>query len=977
MSASFSLESTLGDPVAIREWGIHGLPMDTFSIENGILVSNTRRWPLMVDPQGQANRWIKNLERAQGLQTIKLTTHNYLKTLENCIRVGTPVLLEDVGEVLDPALDPVLQKQIYKSQGRLLIRLGDTDVDYSTDFKFYVTTKLPNPHYSPEICVKVTIVNFTVTPRGLEDQLLATVVRFERPDLEETKDKLIVEISNGQKQLKEIEDKILQLLASSSGNILDDEELIQALDASKVTSAEVKAQVEQAEKTAKEIEVAREDYRTAARRGSVLYFVVADLSKVDPMYQYSLSYFMKQFEGCLDKSERCDDLQKRLRTIIDFSTENIFKNICRGLFEKDKQLFSFLIAVQIERSAGSISEGEWAFFLKGSGMVTDNPQRGSPHDWLPLPVWKNICVLANVPGFSGLDRSLTEDADSWKLVYMSDTPHQETLPGSWGSKLSPFQRLCLLRALREEKLVFGIPQCVEDLLGRTFVEFPPFDLTSSFRDSSPSTPIIFVLSPGADPAGYLQALAQEKGYSSRLKMLSLGQGQGPIAAELIMSAKTMGDWVCLQNCHLAASWMPEMERILLDLEQEDLHPDFRLWLTSMPTNKFPVSVLQGGLKLTNEPPKGLKANVQRTYLDMTEKAYTSCSKTVPWQKLLFSVAFFHAVVLERRKFGAVGFNIPYEWTQSDILVSIATLRMYLEEQESVPFETLNYIIGEVHYGGRVTDDKDQRCVSSILQKFISKDNLNDEHRLTPDGSYQMPALGDYETMLSFIKDLPKNDNPEVFGLHANANITFQQKETRGLLNCIIDIQPRTSAGGAGKTPDEVVLDMVSDFKNKVPQLLSKAGAHFATFETTAGGTVNSLGTFLAIEMVKFNRVLSRMSRTLSELQRAIKGLVVMSAELDKMYNSFLFQRVPQLWSDVAYPSLKPLGSWVADLISRVEFLRKWILEGPPKSFWMSGFFFPQGYCTAVLQTHARKTKIPIDTVRSEFLNRCVKAVLIF
>merc|ERR1719181_2500630 len=143
----------------------------------------------MIDPQNQANRWIKNMERSNGLQVIKLSTPNYIKMVENCIRVGTPVLLENVAESLDPSLEPVIGKQLFKSAGRWMLRLGDTDVD-NNDFQFYVTTKLPNPHYPPEVCVKLTIINFTVTLKGLEDQILANIVGHERPDLEEANNAL-------------------------------------------------------------------------------------------------------------------------------------------------------------------------------------------------------------------------------------------------------------------------------------------------------------------------------------------------------------------------------------------------------------------------------------------------------------------------------------------------------------------------------------------------------------------------------------------------------------------------------------------------------------------------------------------------------------------------------------------------------------------------------------------------------------------
>ena len=132
-----------------------GLPTDDVSIDNGILVKRGQRWPLMIDPQGQANTWVKNMEAKNGLRSIKMTDQTFLRTLENAIRVGSPVLIEDIGEALDPALEPLLTKAVFQQGGRTLIRLGDTDVDYDPRFRFYLTTKMANPHYLPEVCIKV------------------------------------------------------------------------------------------------------------------------------------------------------------------------------------------------------------------------------------------------------------------------------------------------------------------------------------------------------------------------------------------------------------------------------------------------------------------------------------------------------------------------------------------------------------------------------------------------------------------------------------------------------------------------------------------------------------------------------------------------------------------------------------------------------------------------------------------------------
>ena len=129
------------------------------------------------------------------------------------MQFGYPVLLENVLQELDPSIEPLLLKQTFKQGGVVCIRLGDSTIEYSDHFKFYITTKLRNPHYLPEVAVKVTLLNFMITPEGLEDQLLGMVVREERADLEQAKAELIVQSAENKRKLKECEDNILQILS--------------------------------------------------------------------------------------------------------------------------------------------------------------------------------------------------------------------------------------------------------------------------------------------------------------------------------------------------------------------------------------------------------------------------------------------------------------------------------------------------------------------------------------------------------------------------------------------------------------------------------------------------------------------------------------------------------------------------------------------------------------------------------------------
>ena len=253
-----------------------------------------------------------------------------------------------------------------------------------------------------------------------------------------------------------------------------------------------------------------------------------------------------------------------------------------------------------------------------------------------------------------------------------------------------------------------------------------------------------MLSAGADPMSTIVRFATEMSYLDRMHAISLGQGQGPIAEKLIEQMAKKGDWVVLQNCHLAKSWMPKLEKIVESFPADaNLHDDFRLWLTSMPAKYFPVPVLQSACKLTFEPPKGMRANLIGTWAAMTKEDFEDISNMVEeWKKLLFGLTFFHAVVQERRKFGPLGWNVRYDFNTTDMEISVQMLRMFLNEQPEIPWEAIMYLGSQIHYGGRVTDSLDKRTAQCILGAFFCKEILVDGYQFANDSNLYHCAVLD-------------------------------------------------------------------------------------------------------------------------------------------------------------------------------------------------------------------------------------------
>merc|ERR1711865_446670 len=392
--------------------------------------------------------------------------------------------------------------------------------------------------------------------------------------------------------------------------------------------------------------------------------------------------------------------------------------------------------------------------------------------------------------------------------------------------------------------------------------------------------------------------------------------------------------------------------------------EFRLWLTSMPSKAFPTSVLQNGVKMTKEPPKGVRANLNQSFFKLSDAALDRTKDSRQWRKLLFGLCFFHANIIERKKFGPLGWNIPYAFNDTDLDISQSQLELFLDEYEEVPYQVLCHMTSVVNYGGRVTDDKDMRTSEIVLADFFNPKILLDTYSFSKSGKYiSTPYDPDapYDSYRDYIDALPLNPEPEVFGMHDNANITCAQSETYENFDIIVSLQPRI-AGGVGKSREDLIGDSAAHIESRIRELYNVQA--IAMMNPVTYG--ESMNTVLIQELQKFNRLLVVMKKSLFTVQKALKGLVVMSVDLDAMGTSLYDQKVPEMWEYVAYPSLMPLGAWTNDLIARLDFYSTWVDGGIPPIFWISAFFFPQAFMTGTLQNYARKHKLPIDTVANAF-----------
>lgn len=556
-------------------------------------------------------KWIKN-KFSENLKVVRLGSKGYLDVIERAISNGDVVLLENIGETTDPVLDPVLGRNTIK-KGKA-IRLGDKEVDYNPNFRLILHTKLANPHYKPEMQAQTTLINFTVTRDGLEDQLLAAVVSKERPDLESKKSELTRQQNDFKIELKKLEDNLLARLSAAQGNFLGDYELVENLERTKSTAAEIEIKVKEAKITELNINEARELYRPAAARASLLYFIMNDLVKVHPMYQFSLKAFSVVFEKAIDRAEPSEDFKTRILNLLDSITYSVNVYTTRGLFERDKMIFKSMMTFQILLMKKDVNPVELDFLLRFPIV----PNVVSPVDFLNNVGWGAIKSLANMEEFKNLDRDIEGSAKRWKKFVESEAPENEKFPQEWKNKTS-LQKLCMMRALRADRMFYALNNFIEEKMGTKYVEGRSIEFAKSYEESGPNVPMFFILSPGVDPLKDVESLGKKLGFSSdnsNFHNISLGQGQEVVAEKAIELAAVEGHWVVLQNIHLVARWLPTLEKLIEQYQNESPNANYRLFMSAEPAGSadahiIPQGVLEVSIKITNEPPTGMLANLHK------------------------------------------------------------------------------------------------------------------------------------------------------------------------------------------------------------------------------------------------------------------------------------------------------------------------------------------------------------------------------
>ena len=955
------------------EWKQQGLPSDDLSAENAIIITKSTLYPLIIDPTTQASKWLTNFLAGQNA-AVEVTTQQddkFIQKLELSVRFGKTLVIEEVDR-LEPLIIPLLRRDLIKQGARNVVHIGDKLVDFSDQFRLYLVTRNSNIEIPPDASPLVTAVNFSVTRSGLEGQLLGVTIQHEQPELEKKKSELLEKEERMKVDLSRLEKDLLEQLASSQGNILENTALIQKLSEIKTSSTEITQALDESSRLQQTLNEEREVYRDFARTASNVFFLIQGLKALNSMYQFDLPTYLNLFKGTLEGSKSGGDGRMGLMEL-DLK-KNVFQFFARSLFKADRLTFATHLVRGIRPAA--IAADEWNFFV---GLVVTDASKaaGRVPEWVPPDRVAALQRLAAT--MPGLVQQLKLDSVEWSDWLVEHKPETPALFPKCAGNMKEFQRMLVVQALRPDRLQTAMEMFSYVQLGLKSLNLKVLDYGALAREASPQTPIMFIITPGADPSELLQSAADKVLGPGRYLQLAMGQGQSEAALRMLHNGSDKdgpGLWVCLQNVHLVVSWLPVIEKTLHSFEGE-VNADFRLWLTTETHPHFPPILLQQSLKVTFEAPPGLKMNLHNA-CEMLHENYISRQGDAPGAaaraQLLFVVAWFHAVVQERRTFIPQGWSKFHEFSYAD-LRSTADIVTAIDNPANPPWETLHGLLDNAIYGGRIDNEFDQRILRTALHTFYASPSLCGRPVPYTQGQgvgrsgagIVLPEGQKKQEMLAVIGSLPDVDKPALLGLPPNIERVLQQANSARLTGQL-KVMATADVAAAG-WDREVMAEQMQPLLTLWQTITSGNSALKPSNHGLVVEKAEPVDSFVAMEADAALKLVGMVAAALSASERVLRGVDLLTPDVRAVTTALAAGKVPAPW-DAKWEGPDSPALWLQAVVKKKRAIDEWLagvrsgatLARPVA---LADMFNPQVFLNALRQQTSRisQPQVAVDDLK--------------
>lgn len=1007
------------------EWQARSLPADTLCTENAIMLKRWNRYPLVIDPSGQAVQFLLNEYKQQKLTTTSFLDEAFLKALESSLRFGNPLLIQDV-EYLDPILNPVLNKELRRTGGRVLIRLGSQDIDFSPSFNMFLSTRDPSVEFSPDICSRVTFVNFTMTRSSLQSQSLDQVLKVERPDTDRKRTDLMKLQGEFRLRLRHLERSLLTALNESEGNILDDDKVIDTLETLKKEAAEVTSKVEETDAIMHEVDQVTAEYVPLAKACSSVFFVLDQLHLISHFYQFSLRFFLDIFDfvlrrnphlaGVSDPKQRLDILMRDLFLVV-------FHRTSKALAHHDHVMLAMLLAqikAREEGHADTLDSDEYEFLLEGGiaagATTTQRSGDGEIEAMLNEEQLARVQAFKRLAFFRTIEDHMEANASQWLAFLGSNSPETE-VPVFWpteeaGSDIKDeVRRMLVVKCLRPDRIVQAMAAFSSRIFGQDVLGDPGYDLGRIVADETDaSTPIALCSVPGYDASFRVDHLV--KLVNARCTSVAMGSQEGfALADHAITSAARTGNWVLLKNVHLAPSWLSQLEK-----KMHALNPNrnFRLFLTCETSPSIPVNFLRASRILMNEPPPGIRASMLDSLKSIAPARLQRGPAETP--RLYLLLAFFHATLTERLRYTPLGWSKPFEFNDSDAeaaldiidgwVTQVAKGRANVDPQQ-LPWDAIRSLLKQSVYGGKIDNAPDQTLLDSFVDGLFCARAYDVGFELVSDAKQPLvaPEGTKMETFISWVQALPEQQPPQWLALPPSAEKVIAAAQGTGLLNKLVRMKQladddddervvavdksganKDAAGDVGGASASAQPGWMKALRANAVQWLSMLPTAVSAVRAEAGSVQDPLYRFWARENRTGSSLLSVVRADLEEVVAVCEGTARQTNHNRTLLTDLPKAVVPAAWRRYAVPKSMALAEWIVDLRARLDQLERITRESAELGgSGTAGYemvevvlgllFSPGAYLTATRQSVAHASRVSLENLSLRLLLNDAKAGL--
>ncbi|KAM0751755.1 hypothetical protein T439DRAFT_218203 [Meredithblackwellia eburnea MCA 4105] len=962
-------------------WQARSLPADDLCTENAIMLKRFDRYPLIIDPSGQATTFLLNEFKDRKIAVTSFLDEAFLKNLESALRFGTPLLIQDV-EHLDPILNAVLNKELRRAGGRVLIRLGNQDIDFSPAFTMFLSTRDPSVEFPADLNSRVTMVNFSITRASLQAQSLNQVLRVERPDTDRKRSDLLRLQGEFRARLHFLERSLLTALNESQGNILDDDKVIETLETLKREAAEVTRKVEETDAVMAEVEQVTSEYLPLAQACSSVFFVLDELYLLNHFYQFSLRFFLDIFDFVLLRNPSLKDItdpHRRLTILFRDIFIQVFKRTSRALLHSDHLTLAVLLAqVKLKGTDADVDEADFNFLLEGGdgALVGDGSSR---IDFLDVNQNSRLQAFAKLPCFKEVHTHIGDPSNTpqWKQFLTSNTP-EAAVPTVW-AELSPVssavRKALLIKCLRPDRLLQALSVFATTAFGQDLSPEVSYDLGNMVANEvEAASPICLCSVPGYDASYRVDNLVTAT--KAKCASVALGSQEGfALADQAIAAAARTGNWVLLKNVHLAPSWLSQLEKRL-----QSLNPNraFRLFLTMETNPSIPVNILRQGRVLMNEPPPGIRANILESLRTISPARISS--GPAEKARLYFLLAWFHAVVQERLRYVPLGWSKIYEFNDSDQEAALGTIDAWLAiaargraniDPASIPWDALRSLLRESVYGGKIDTEFDQTLLDSFIAHLFSARayDVNFELVKPSDGGegLAVPDGNRLEHFISWASELPEQEPPWFLSLPPTAEKVVAVAQGRSILSRLLKMRSLSDenetvasdikAGLASAQPA-----WMRALKQSCSEWLSILPANLAPIKSSKDGLQDPLFRFFDRETTLGRKLLGSVRGDLVKLIQVCDGELKQTNEIRGLLSDLAKGVVPASWSRFKARKLSA-SAWIADLAKRLAQLADVSTSGDLRGPTSIGLLFhPNGFITASRQAVAHSLNASLESL---------------